>query len=174
MTDAATITQDDLAGLIAGAADAATASAVQLIDVRPARLFAAAHIPGAINVPFESLADATAASLADAGLDPARDTVVYGRKDEAGRKAAVALAALGFGNLRVLDGGMNLWLRDQRLCDPPVKGWACGVCSYGYQVHRGDDSTGVEPGTLFEELPAGWRCPWCGAMKDRFIKETWT
>ena len=172
-TEPSTITREDLAALLDAGGICTADGGTQLIDVRPARLFEAAHIPGAINLPFETLGSATADTLTAAGLDPARPTVIYGRKEEAGRKAADTLSGLGCEG-RVLLGGMNEWLREQQPCEPPVKGWACGVCSYGYKVHRGDEHSGAEPGTLFEELPETWRCPWCGALKDRFFKETWT
>ena len=46
--------------------------------------------------------------------------------------------------------------------------WECTVCGYIYDPAAGDPTTGVEPGTAFEDLPAGWTCPDCGASKDEF------
>ncbi len=40
--------------------------------------------------------------------------------------------------------------------------WRCSVCNYEYDEE-------VE-GTPFEELPADWICPLCGAPKDAFEK----
>lgn len=39
------------------------------------------------------------------------------------------------------------------------------LCGYIY-----DPDGGVPPGTAFEDLPAGWVCPVCGASKDSFEK----
>jgi rubredoxin len=49
--------------------------------------------------------------------------------------------------------------------------YACPVCAYEYDPARGDALHGVHPGTPFAQLPPGWRCPWCGAPKDRFVPE---
>ncbi|MFN2369014.1 MAG: rubredoxin, partial [Desulfurivibrionaceae bacterium] len=35
---------------------------------------------------------------------------------------------------------------------------------------EGDESTGIEPGTAFADLPADWVCPVCGAEKEEFWK----
>ena len=52
-----------------------------------------------------------------------------------------------------------------------MKRYRCIVCSYGYNPALGDPENGIRPGTLFENLPDDWRCPWCGATKDRFVQE---
>jgi rubredoxin len=49
--------------------------------------------------------------------------------------------------------------------------WECTVCGYIYDPGVGDPEQGVKPGTPFEELPADWICPICGASKDQFIKK---
>ena len=41
-------------------------------------------------------------------------------------------------------------------------------CGYVYDPEEGDFQTGIEPGTLFEDLPEDWVCPWCGAEKEYF------
>ncbi len=46
--------------------------------------------------------------------------------------------------------------------------YVCNVCGYVYDPARGDPDNGVEPGTAFEDLPQGWRCPLCGAGKEQF------
>jgi len=46
--------------------------------------------------------------------------------------------------------------------------WECTVCGYVYDPAGGDPTTGVSPGTPFEDLPEGWTCPDCGAGKDMF------
>ena len=42
--------------------------------------------------------------------------------------------------------------------------WQCQMCGYVFDPAKGDD----EPGVAFEDLPADWCCPVCGATKDDF------
>jgi rubredoxin len=46
--------------------------------------------------------------------------------------------------------------------------YICDLCGYIYDPAQGDDSGGVKAGTAFEDLPADWVCPLCGAGKDSF------
>jgi len=46
--------------------------------------------------------------------------------------------------------------------------WRCMVCGYIYDEETGDQDSGAEPGTTFEDLPEDWVCPLCGAPKDMF------
>lgn len=48
--------------------------------------------------------------------------------------------------------------------------YACEVCGYEYNPEAGDPDNGIEEGTSFEDLPADWVCPLCGAGKDDFEK----
>lgn len=48
--------------------------------------------------------------------------------------------------------------------------YECIACGYIYDPAKGDASQGVKPGTAFEDLPADWVCPDCGAGKDQFEK----
>lgn len=52
----------------------------------------------------------------------------------------------------------------------PASVYRCPVCEYVYDPAVGDPAHGVKPGTPFEELPAGWKCPLCAAPADRFEK----
>jgi flavin reductase (DIM6/NTAB) family NADH-FMN oxidoreductase RutF/rubredoxin len=49
--------------------------------------------------------------------------------------------------------------------------YRCTVCNYIYDPEKADPDSGIKPGTPFEELPADWVCPVCGAGKDKFVKE---
>jgi rubredoxin len=49
-----------------------------------------------------------------------------------------------------------------------MKKFKCDVCGYEYDPATGDPSDGVDPATAFENLPADWVCPVCGAAKDDF------
>ncbi len=46
--------------------------------------------------------------------------------------------------------------------------YRCTICGYVYDPEKGDPSSGIKPGTPFEELPEDWVCPVCGAGKDQF------
>ena len=39
------------------------------------------------------------------------------------------------------------------------------------QTEKGDPEAKIPAGTRFEDLPADWVCPVCGAGKDQFQKE---
>ncbi len=52
-----------------------------------------------------------------------------------------------------------------------VTHWGCTVCSYCYVQALGDPARGVAPDTHFLDLPGDWRCPWCGASRDKFAPE---
>lgn len=43
-------------------------------------------------------------------------------------------------------------------------------CGYVYDPALGDDEHGIQPGTSFDDIPADWVCPVCGATKDLFEK----
>lgn len=49
-----------------------------------------------------------------------------------------------------------------------MKKYVCNICGYVYDPAKGDDIGGIAPGTAFEDLPADWVCPECGAGKDEF------
>jgi rubrerythrin len=52
----------------------------------------------------------------------------------------------------------------------PVAGlWICKVCSMIYNPAVGDPDSGIAAGTRFEDIPADWSCPICGARKASFI-----
>ncbi|MCL2093908.1 MAG: rubredoxin [Treponema sp.] len=52
-----------------------------------------------------------------------------------------------------------------------MKKFVCGVCGYVYDPAEGDSAGGVSPGTAFEDLPAEWVCPLCGADKEEFSEQ---
>jgi rubredoxin len=49
--------------------------------------------------------------------------------------------------------------------------WVCVICGYVYDPAEGDPDNGVDPGTVWEDVPNDWLCPICGASKDDFEKE---
>ncbi|NJL86508.1 MAG: rubredoxin [Leptolyngbyaceae cyanobacterium SM1_1_3] len=46
--------------------------------------------------------------------------------------------------------------------------YECRSCGYVYEPDKGDNKSEVAAKTPFSELPAGWRCPVCGARKPQF------
>jgi flavin reductase (DIM6/NTAB) family NADH-FMN oxidoreductase RutF/rubredoxin len=48
--------------------------------------------------------------------------------------------------------------------------YQCSVCGYVYDPELGNPDSGIKPGTPFEEIPADWVCPICGAAKSQFEK----
>ena len=49
-----------------------------------------------------------------------------------------------------------------------MKQYECDLCGYVYDEAAGDPENGVAPGTKWEDLPADWVCPLCGAGKEEF------
>ncbi len=48
--------------------------------------------------------------------------------------------------------------------------WLCTVCNiYVYDEERGDAQTGISPNTEVSEFPDSWKCPVCGAAKDKLV-----
>ena len=77
---------------------------VTVVDVRTPQEYAEKHIPGALNIPVESIGCEKPAELADAD-DP---LIVYCRTGVRSRQAADKLASLGYG--RIYDmGGIVDW-----------------------------------------------------------------
>ncbi len=44
----------------------------------------------------------------------------------------------------------------------------CLVCGHIYDEAAGAPDDGIAPGTRWEDVPANWTCPECGARKDDF------
>lgn len=74
-----------------------------ILDARPAAEFSAGHVPGALNVPLESLES----RLGE--LDKTRSIVVYDRLSERSRKAGELLVQKGY-SAEELAGGIAVWI----------------------------------------------------------------
>ena len=46
--------------------------------------------------------------------------------------------------------------------------YVCDLCGYVYDEAAGEPENGVAENTKWEEVPADWSCPLCGAGKDEF------
>ena len=49
-----------------------------------------------------------------------------------------------------------------------MKKYLCIICGYIYDESKGDPDFGIEPGTLWADVPDDWVCPECGATKSDF------
>ena len=47
----------------------------------------------------------------------------------------------------------------------------CDNCGHVYDKDEGDAKNNVAPGTAWADVPADFKCPECGAGKDKFIIE---
>jgi thiosulfate/3-mercaptopyruvate sulfurtransferase len=139
----------------------------QVIDTRPAELFAAGRIPGAIHLelwalslndtdpePLRAFLWTIGHFLTTRGIDPARPVIVY-EESESGVRAARAfwfLEYFGHPDVRVLDGGFKAWTAAKL----PVESGAARTPPKGTWP---DD--GATPRR--EEILAGWREVFAGA-----------
>ena len=44
----------------------------------------------------------------------------------------------------------------------------CLICGWIYDEAAGVPESGIAPGTRWDEIPANWTCPECGARKEDF------
>jgi len=51
---------------------------------------------------------------------------------------------------------------------PPHRQWQCYFCAHIYDEALGDPDSGIAAGTRWEDVPADWCCPDCGATKADF------
>lgn len=49
------------------------------------------------------------------------------------------------------------------------KKYKCPACGYIYDPETGDQESGIQPGTPFEDIPDEWVCPLCGTEKEDFF-----
>ena len=49
--------------------------------------------------------------------------------------------------------------------------YICNVCGWVYEEAQGSPENNITPGTKFDDLPADFVCPVCGAGKDQFSKQ---
>ncbi|MDR0751906.1 MAG: rubredoxin [Christensenellaceae bacterium] len=47
--------------------------------------------------------------------------------------------------------------------------YTCSVCGYVYDEEVGDIENGIEPGTLWSDIPDDFTCPVCGMGKEEFF-----
>ena len=52
--------------------------------------------------------------------------------------------------------------------DNDMDKFICSVCGFVYNPEEGDETSGIQPETPFDELPDDWVCPVCGVGKGKF------
>jgi rubredoxin len=58
---------------------------------------------------------------------------------------------------------------EKTLAEQALASYECRACGYVYEPNKGDSKTNTPAGKPFEELPATWRCPVCGASRSAFV-----
>ena len=46
--------------------------------------------------------------------------------------------------------------------------YVCELCRYEYNEAKGEPDAGIAPDTIWENIPADFVCPLCGAGKEAF------
>lgn len=80
----------------------------QLIDIRPAELFAQGHPENAINIPVRNLLDGESLELFDRLLDNGQAAVLYGSDELQATAPWLLLQQLGYQNIKIMKGGYTL------------------------------------------------------------------
>ena len=52
-----------------------------------------------------------------------------------------------------------------------MKQYICTVCGFVYDEAAGIPEDGINPGTVWADIPEDWVCPLCGAAKSEFEEE---
>jgi rhodanese-related sulfurtransferase len=79
----------------------------QLIDIRPADLFAQGHPENAINIPARNLLDKEALELLDDIQHSGQEAVLYGSDELQAIAPALLLAQMGYSNVKYVKGGFK-------------------------------------------------------------------
>jgi len=77
----------------------------QLIDIRPAELFAQGHPKNAINIPVRNLLDDESLELFDRLSDNGQAAVLYGSDELQATAPWLLLQQLGYQNIKIMKGG---------------------------------------------------------------------
>ena len=93
---------------------------LRLLDVRTPAEFGTAHIPGAYNVPLDTLGE----HAHELHRHLEMPVVVICRTGNRARQAEQRLAAAGMSNVHVLEGGMDAWDDGRREVRRGVETWA--------------------------------------------------
>lgn len=139
---------------------------VVILDGRSEKEYNKGHIPGAINVAWQSLAnikgkagdkgwgvaldkDELSKKLGDLGIDKNTEVITYASKDGWGEDGRLTWELKSAGiNSKMLDGGYDLWTKENRTTtkDVPV------VVSKDLKIEQIDSSTTITTEELYENM----------------------
>lgn len=109
-------TKSSIATIDSARVEQAQKERIPLVDVRPASMYEAGHIPGAVNVPLVVPEDGSMipddelkTAIESAGIQPTNDVVLYCQTGYHAGLAADTLADEGFTNIELYSGSMNDW-----------------------------------------------------------------
>ena len=51
--------------------------------------------------------------------------------------------------------------------------YVCIICGYEYDEDIGDPDNGIDPDTMWDDLPEDFECPVCGVSKDEFESDNY-
>ena len=51
--------------------------------------------------------------------------------------------------------------------------YVCISCGYEYDEDLGDPENGIDPDTMWDDLPDDFECPVCGVSKDEFENDNY-
>lgn len=98
-----TITAEELKGLLKKNED------IAVVDVRPPGEYTCEHIPGSVNIPYETILDSPESQY---GVIQLRNRIVLCcANGSRSPKAMSVLASRGIKNIICLKGGMKAWLK---------------------------------------------------------------
>jgi rhodanese-related sulfurtransferase len=83
-------------------------TSILLVDIRDPEQYLAAHIPGAVNIPFGDLCNPDWSGYLD---DPRVRAVFYANGDVLASEAWMLCMQKGYTNAGIMKGGMNEWFR---------------------------------------------------------------
>ena len=90
-----------------------------VLDVRSPEEYAAGHVPGAVNIPYDQMAS----RIAEVPRD--KDVVLYCKSGRRAGIAAEALASQGYDRLQHLEGDIVAWVEKGRPVETPQDPAAC-------------------------------------------------
>jgi rhodanese-related sulfurtransferase len=130
---------------------------IQLIDVRPADAYAAYSLPGAINIPLDSLLSPTWAGYVDQEV---KKNIFYSNGSTRALQAWMLTRQRGYRNNYLLAGGLNHWfeaiIQPQA---PPATAPEAAFIRYqtrlaASQYFSGAEAESASSGTASKPLPA--------------------
>jgi rhodanese-related sulfurtransferase len=127
---------------------------LQLIDVRSQEEYEIFHLPGAVHVPLSNILAADYSGLFDQDV---KMNVLYANGTTHASQAWVLLRQQGYGNLYVMQGGLNYWAETiMNPVQPPVSAADDELARYDFRKAAGGALGGgsLVPGSANVATPA--------------------